>query len=60
MPLWVPALLLAIAVWRLDTLARLRAKLNLCPKCNYDRAGLAVGAACPECGLKPAESAVHA
>jgi hypothetical protein len=26
------------------------ARLNLCPKCNYDRAGLAAGAKCPECG----------
>jgi hypothetical protein len=26
------------------------AGLNLCPKCNYDRAGLAAGAKCPECG----------
>ncbi len=42
------------AAWRFDTLARRRASLNLCPKCNYDRTGLAVGAVCPECGRLPA------
>jgi rubrerythrin len=29
---------------------RARAGLNLCPKCNYDRAGLAKDVVCPECG----------
>ena len=27
--------------------------LNLCPKCNYDRAGLEAGAKCPECDAAP-------
>ena len=52
-PLWCVApipLCATAAAWRLDTLARRRARLNLCPKCNYDRTGLAVGAVCPECG----------
>ena len=57
-PLWAPvALVLPVTVfaWRLDTLARRRARLNLCPKCNYDRAGLASkDAKCPECGAAPA------
>ena len=58
-PLWIPTLafaLLTAAAWRLDTLARRRAKLNLCPTggCNYDRTGLAAGAVCPECGKLPA------
>jgi hypothetical protein len=51
--LWIPsscALLVTLTAWRLDTLARRRARLNLCPKCNYDRTGLAAGAVCPECG----------
>ncbi|HVU63664.1 MAG TPA: hypothetical protein VHC70_06795 [Phycisphaerales bacterium] len=56
LPLWplVAAVGLAsFTAWRLDTLARRReraARLNLCPKCNYNRAGLAADAKCPECG----------
>ena len=52
-PLWpAPTLSLTLAciAWYLDTIARRRARLNLCRKCNYDRTGLAVGAVCPECG----------
>ena len=37
----------------LDTLARRRARIGFCPKCNYDRTGLAAGAVCPECGSAP-------
>ena len=54
LPLWLPigvASAGTAAAWRLDTLARHRAKLNLCPKCHYDRTGLAAGAVCPECGV---------
>ena len=40
---------LAAAARRLDALATRRARLNLCPKCNYDRTGLAATAVCPEC-----------
>jgi hypothetical protein len=50
------SLTLTLAAWRLDTLARRRANVNLCPHCNYDRTGLAGGAACPECGAAPAKS----
>jgi hypothetical protein len=56
LPLWpllgvsAPA---AFWAWRLDVLARRRA-LNLCPKCRYDRTGLAASAVCPECGAAPA------
>ena len=58
LPLWIPALLcLLITAWtfRLDALARRRARLNLCPKCHYDRTGLAgrADAVCPECGAAP-------
>ena len=52
-PLWGPLVVVALATvsaWHLDTFARRRALLNLCPKCNYDRIGLADGAVCPECG----------
>jgi hypothetical protein len=55
-PLWLPTLagfVPTALAWRLDTLARRRARLNLCPKCRYDRAGLAVDARCPECGNMP-------
>ncbi len=57
LPLWIPALLTLASTaraWYWDTLARRRAKLNLCPKCNYDRTGLAAGVVCPECGTIPA------
>jgi hypothetical protein len=45
-----PCSLVTATAWRIDTLARRRARLNLCPKCNYDRAGIAKDAVCPECG----------
>lgn len=51
-PLWVSALgaiFPTAAAWRLDTLAR-RARVGNCPKCDYDRRGLAVASVCPECG----------
>ncbi|HVU64865.1 MAG TPA: hypothetical protein VHC70_12870, partial [Phycisphaerales bacterium] len=49
------ALLATTTAWRLDTLARRRARrgVNLCPKCGYDRAGIAGDAKCPECGALP-------
>ena len=53
-PLWVliACVLLPTAfAWRFDFLARRRARLNLCPRCNYDRAGIAKNAKCPECGM---------
>jgi hypothetical protein len=62
-PLWLPlapTLLATAAAWRLDALARRRACAGLCPKCGYDRAGLAASAVCPECGSLPAEPAPHA
>ena len=60
-PLWIlfgPLLLITVAAWRLDTLARRRAKggLNLCPKCGYDRTGILQDAKCPECGLVPSSN----
>jgi ssDNA-binding Zn-finger/Zn-ribbon topoisomerase 1 len=56
-PLWIPLLVIALAaaaVWSYDfSRARRCARLNRCPKCNYDRAGLGIGAVCPECGDRP-------
>jgi hypothetical protein len=55
-PFWIPlavAIALTAWAWHLDALACRReraARLNLCPKCNYDRAGIAKDAVCPECG----------
>jgi hypothetical protein len=56
LPLWIPCaicLCITAVCWRRDLLARRRARLNLCPNCDYDRAGLASGAPCPECGAAP-------
>jgi predicted RNA-binding Zn-ribbon protein involved in translation (DUF1610 family) len=58
-PLWVPAaatLLATAAAWRLDALARRRAKAGHCPKCGYDLRGLREGAVCPECGAAAAQT----
>jgi hypothetical protein len=56
-PMWPLPLAFVLAsgiAWRLDILARRRARLNHCPKCSYDRIGLATGAKCPECGAEAA------
>lgn len=53
-PLWFPAAVALVPTafaWRLDTLARRRAKLAACPKCSYSTIGLAPSAVCPECGF---------
>jgi hypothetical protein len=63
LPLWIPLApthLATAAAWRLDALARRRVRAGLCPKCHYDRAGLAASAVGPECGSLPAEPAPHA
>ncbi len=43
------------SAWSLDVFANRRARFkpHRCPKCNYDRTGLAPGVVCPECGSKP-------
>ena len=61
-PLWAIAAPLAgitAIAWRFDTLARRRARVGLCPKCRYDRAGLAPGAVCPECGSAALSASVN-
>ncbi len=53
LPLWLPALLLAIAnalMWRTHIIAR-RRKPGMCKKCGYDISGLVGKEACPECGM---------
>lgn len=53
-PLHVPLALIALVTGGLfgnDTRRRRTAGTNRCAKCGYDRAGLAEGAACPECGV---------
>ena len=52
-PVWAlsgPVTIATAAAWRLDALPRRRARAGLCPKCGYNRTGLAPGAVCPECG----------
>jgi rubrerythrin len=49
----LPSMIATGVAWRLDVLARRRDRLNLCPRCNYDRAGIGKDAVCPECGAPP-------
>jgi len=54
-PLWVPALLAAACsavAWRLDALAARNVAVHPCSRCGYERAGIAKGAKCPECGAE--------
>ncbi len=48
----LPFAIAGAAAWYADTLVRRRSLRN-CPKCNYDRTGLAAGTVCPECGGLP-------
>ena len=53
MPLWplpLLSLLATAAAWRVEAKYLRRAREGACPACGYDRAGLAAGAVCPECG----------
>src|SRR5436190_10046051 len=55
-PLWIPLLLVgpaAAMLWVADRRATRRAAKGRCASCGYDRAGLAVGVKCPECGTLP-------
>lgn len=52
-PLWMPFVLLAVltsVLWYVDRTTARRRRAGQCLKCGYDRAGLAAGARCPECG----------
>ena len=54
-PLVAVSLATTALAFRLDSLARRRAYMNLCKNCHYNRTGLASDAVCPECGT-PASS----
>jgi hypothetical protein len=52
-PVWalvIPVLVLTVTAWVLEGQAARRRRRGRCPKCNYDRTGLAPDAKCPECG----------
>jgi hypothetical protein len=54
MTLLYPALLCgagAAVLWWPDVRPWVRRRRGLCPSCGYERSGLEVGAACPECGM---------
>lgn len=56
-PLWwiaLPSALAAAGLWRLERRFLHRGGL-LCPRCDYDLAGLEEGRPCPECGLERAK-----
>ncbi len=58
-PLWLPTaslLLATAAAWRLDAIARRRARAGCCAKCGYDLRGLRDGVVCPECGAAAASA----
>jgi len=50
----LPAVVLATNAFRLDTLARRRAKSGACQTCGYNLTGLPPSTLCPECGGKAA------
>jgi hypothetical protein len=53
-PLWIPTVLLAAPTsWLWYRRLRYRFGPGRCPKCGYDRVGLAAEVACPECGCIP-------
>ena len=52
-PFWqlvIPTMAAALFAWLVDAKYLRRAREGACPACGYDRAGLAAGVVCPECG----------
>jgi hypothetical protein len=52
---WIPpACFSALPIaWWLEMREARRARVGRCPRCDYDRTGLAAGAVCPECAAAP-------
>ena len=57
-PLWLPLALFALPTAYLWWADSRRVRPGRCPKCRYDRAGLAADDPCPECGTK-VQAATH-
>lgn len=53
LPLWMPVALGVGAAWFAHRRVRRELRQGLCQQCDYDRAGLAHTAPCPECGRMP-------
>jgi len=49
----LPAIAICIVAWRRNARRRRLIAAGFCP-CGYNRAGLAAGVVCPECGAAPA------
>jgi hypothetical protein len=52
-PYLLAALVVSLVAWYMESFAGRRARVGTCVECGYDRAGLAAGAVCPECGSLP-------
>ncbi|MFO0859885.1 MAG: hypothetical protein U0570_04950 [Phycisphaerales bacterium] len=45
-----PVAIVTLVAWRVDAIARRRARVGHCSKCGYDLSATPEGAKCPECG----------
>ena len=58
-PLWAvlaPLLMATAAAWKLDSLARRRARTGLCKNCGYNLSATPTASRCPECGASADEA----
>ncbi len=57
---WHATVVAALVVWVIMVVKKqeieTRPDRGLCPKCSYDRTGLAMSAVCPECGVGPSSA----